>query len=71
MYRNRKNPALITNESNVSSVLSTEGSPVLSQLVNGISQPPRKSVAIMPLVVSMFAYSAMKNIENFIELYSV
>src|SRR3954471_11201651 len=35
-----------------------------------MSQPPKNSVAISALVVTMFAYSAMKNIENFIALYS-
>ena len=43
----------------------------LSQCVNGMSQPPKNSVAISALAVTMFAYSAMKNIENFIALYSV
>src|SRR3954468_19056759 len=42
----------------------------LSQRVNGMSQPPKKSVAMRALAVTMFAYSAMKNIENFIALYS-
>ena len=36
-----------------------------------MSQPPRKSVAISAEAVTMFAYSAMKNIENFMTLYSV
>jgi hypothetical protein len=35
-----------------------------------MSHPPRNSVAISALAVIMFAYSAMKNIENFIALYS-
>ena len=35
-----------------------------------MSQPPKNSVAISALAVIMFAYSAMKNIENFIALYS-
>ena len=42
----------------------------LSHIVNGMSQPPKNSVAISALAVIMFAYSAMKNIENFIALYS-
>ena len=36
----------------------------------GMSQPPKNSVTIRALAVTMFAYSAMKNIENFIALYS-
>ena len=43
----------------------------LSHSVNGMSQPPKNSVAISALAVTMFAYSAMKNSENFIALYSV
>ena len=43
---------------------------LLSQNVNGMSHPPKKSVAINALAVTMLAYSAMKNIENFIALYS-
>jgi hypothetical protein len=44
---------------------------VLSAVVNGMSQPPKKIVAIIALAVTMFAYSAMKNSENFIAEYSV
>jgi len=36
-----------------------------------MSQPPKKSVTMSALAVTMFEYSAMKNIENFIALYSV
>ena len=54
----------------VSSVLSTVCGATLSHSVNGMSQPPKNSVAISALAVIMFAYSAMKNIENFIALYS-
>ncbi len=43
----------------------------LSLSVNGKSHPPKNSVTISALAVTMFAYSAMKNIENFIALYSV
>ena len=57
---------------NVSSVLSErDTAPALSHCVNGMSQPPKNSVAISALAVTMFAYSAMKNSENFIALYSV
>src|SRR5687767_13863476 len=45
--------------------------PLSSQSVNGMSQPPKKSVATIALTVTTLAYSAMKNIENFIALYSV
>ena len=55
----------------VASVLSTLYGPALSHWVNGISQPPKNSVAVRPLTVAMLAYSAMKNIENFMPLYSV
>src|SRR5829696_2256302 len=37
----------------------------------GMSHPPRKSVAISMETVSTCAYSAMKNMENFIDEYSV
>ena len=43
---------------------------LLSHCVKGMSQPPKNSVVISALAVTMFAYSAMKNIENFIALYS-
>src|SRR5512146_1368769 len=45
--------------------------PLSSTRVNGMSQPPKKSVATIALTVTTLAYSAMKNIENFIALYSV
>ncbi len=35
------------------------------------SHPPRNSVVAIDVTVIMFAYSAMKNPANFIELYSV
>src|SRR3712207_7035382 len=37
----------------------------------GMSHPPRKRVAISMETVSTCAYSAMKNMENFIDEYSV
>ena len=49
---------------------STDQGATLSQVVNGISQPPKNSVEISALAVTMFAYSAMKNSENFIAEYS-
>jgi hypothetical protein len=39
--------------------------------VNGISQPPKNSVAVIALTVVMLAYSAMKNSANRMPLYSV
>src|SRR3989304_4431700 len=38
---------------------------------NGPCQPPRKKVTAMADTVIMLAYSAMKNVANFILLYSV
>src|SRR5678816_1965765 len=61
---------LAVNTNIVSSDLYQRGS-TWSQRVNGISQPPKKSVAIIADEVITLAYSAIKNIENFIELYSV
>ena len=55
---------------NVANVLMKMCGATLSHAVNGMSHPPKKSVAISALAVIMFAYSAMKNIENFIALYS-
>src|SRR3954471_13085541 len=45
--------------------------PVLSCFMNGMSQPPKNSVAMSALDVAMLAYSEIGNIENFIALYSV
>src|SRR4029078_6793366 len=44
--------------------------PVSSARVNGMSQPPKNRVATIALTVTTLAYSAMKNMENFIALYS-
>jgi hypothetical protein len=55
----------------VASVFHTDHGAVLSHVVNGTSQPPKNSVAMSALAVIMFAYSARKNIANFIPLYSV
>src|SRR4051812_43680504 len=70
MNTKMKNRVFAVNTNIVSKDLYQRGS-VWSQLVNGMSQPPKKSVAIIAEAVMRFAYSAMKNIENFIELYSV
>ena len=52
---------------------STRPGPLMRMLSNepGMSQPPRNSVAISADIVSMLEYSAMKNMENFIDEYSV
>src|SRR6266567_6408214 len=39
--------------------------------VNGPFQPPRNSVTVNAQTVTMFAYSAMKNIAYFMDEYSV
>src|SRR5512135_54765 len=61
---------LAKNTPAVAMVFRTVGSPLSSQWVNGMSQPPKNSVTISAEAVTMFEYSAMMNIENFIELYS-
>jgi hypothetical protein len=37
----------------------------------GLDAPPKKSSVATQLTVIMLAYSAMKNMANFMELYSV
>ena len=54
----------------VSTVLSAVHGGRLSHDVNGMSQPPKNSVTISELDVMMLAYSAIGNIEYFMELYS-
>src|SRR5690349_14381324 len=70
MNTNTKTNTFSQKKPNVSSVLMSVCGAALSHCVNGMSQPPKNSVAISALAVMMFAYSAMKNIENFIALYS-
>src|SRR6185312_277824 len=70
MNTNTKNRIFAQKNPNVSSVFSSVCGATLSQSVNGMSQPPKNSVDISALAVITFAYSAMKNIENFIALYS-
>jgi len=41
------------------------------KLPNGEFQPPKNNVAVTAATTNMFAYSAKKNIANFIPLYSV
>src|SRR5512147_663152 len=54
-----------------SSIMKNVTPVVLSVVMNGMSQPPKNSVAISALDVAMLAYSEIGNIENFIALYSV
>src|SRR2546422_9060060 len=59
MYRNTKHAVLAQNTAPVARVFaSVQGGP-LSQLVNGMSHPPKNSVAISADAVTMLAYSAM------------
>src|SRR3954451_7859663 len=70
MKTNTNDSTFTQKKPNVRSVLMNVCGAALSHCVNGMSHPPKKSVAISALAVTMFAYSAMKNIENFIALYS-
>src|SRR5512146_791196 len=70
MNTKTKNRIFVQMNANVTSVLSNVCGATLSHSVNGMSQPPKNSVDISALAVITFAYSAMKNIENFIALYS-
>src|SRR5436190_24235976 len=70
MKRNRKKRILARKIPIESSDNQPLYGPMLSCAVNGTSHPPKNSVAIRALVVTMFAYSAMKKSENFIALYS-
>src|SRR5262252_7415260 len=70
MNTKTKNRIFTQNTAKVTSVLMKVCGATLSHIVNGMSQPPKNSVAISALTVITFAYSAMKNIENFIALYS-
>ena len=71
MKRKIKAPVLVANIRNVTSDLTTVNGGVLSHCVKGTSHPPKKSDAVSPLAVAMLAYSAMKNIEKLMPLYSV
>ena len=70
MKTKTKNRIFTQKNRNVTNVLRNVCGATLSHSVNGMSHPPKNSVAISALAVIMFAYSAMKNIENFIALYS-
>src|SRR5450755_3740837 len=71
MKKNRKNNTFVRKAPSVRIVLRTVNGGRLSHCVNGMSQPPKNSEVINALAVTMFAYSAMKNSENFIAEYSV
>src|SRR5581483_8656832 len=70
MKTKTKNRIFTQNTRNVMIVFRKVCGGKLSHTVNGMSQPPKNSVDMSALAVIMFAYSAMKNIENFIALYS-
>ena len=59
MYVKRKLNVLSPKTAMVASVFTTVGSPVESQLVKGMSQPPKNSVAMSADAVTMFEYSAI------------
>ena len=59
MNRNRKQIVFSENEPSVSTVLSGVHGAVLSQVVNGTSQPPKNNVVMSADAVTMFEYSAM------------
>src|SRR5207248_8743661 len=71
MNRNRKHITLAENIASVASVLRVVQGGVLSQVVMGVSQPPKNSVVIRADAVTMLEYSAMYTMENFISLYPV
>src|SRR3954447_11153984 len=71
MYRKTKKKTFNTNQKTGSSACMTIQCGVGSRLPKGLDQPPKKSnVATQPTVI-ILAYSAMKNMANFMELYSV
>src|SRR5688572_31775369 len=71
MKTNRKNSVLKPKIRIDNSAHGHDTASVLSRVRNGMSHPPKKSVAINALDVAMLAYSEIGNIENFIALYSV
>src|SRR5688572_32582137 len=71
MKKKRKNRSFAKKMSTERMVSHPLNGPMLSRGVNGTSYPPKNSVTISALAVTMFAYSAMKKSENFIALYSV
>src|SRR5690242_19660989 len=71
MKVNRKNSTFVRKQPMVRMLLSRVNGAALSHPVNGMSHPPKKSVAMSALDVTMLAYSAMKKSENFMAEYSV
>src|SRR5690242_12907279 len=65
IYRNKKKKTRSANQ-NTGSIACSTGGPN-----RGPCQPPRNRIVARQATVTMLAYSAMKNIANFIELYSV
>src|SRR5258708_3993502 len=59
MYVKRNTNVLKPKATRVANVFRTLGSPVESHVVNGISHPPKKSVAMSADAVTMLEYSAM------------
>jgi hypothetical protein len=49
----------------------TPSIPIEDSFIKGTSHPPKNSVTVKAAPVIILAYSAMKNIANFILLYSV
>tara|TARA_B100000929_G_scaffold115640_1_gene91772 strand:- start:9 stop:215 length:207 start_codon:yes stop_codon:yes gene_type:complete len=68
MKRNRKNAVFKTNDKTDSIA---PNAPIEVSVKSGISQPPKKRVTVKAAAVTILAYSAVKNIANFILLYSV
>ena len=62
---------LTPNMAAVAAVFHALAGALLSQVVNGMSHPPKKSAVTSADAVTMLTYSAMMNIENFIALYSM
>src|SRR6266566_2247105 len=60
MKRNRKKITFSANEPSVTTVFSGVRGCMLSQVVNGTSQPPKNRVVISADAVTMVEYSAMK-----------
>jgi hypothetical protein len=68
MKRNRKKAVFKTNDKTDSIAPNT---PIEVSFKSGTSHPPKKRVTVKAAAVTILAYSAVKNIANFILLYSV
>src|SRR5665811_1503941 len=71
MKKNKKNAVLVRKQPSVKTVLRTVNGAAVSHPVNGMSHPPKNSVAIKALAVTILQYSAIKKSENFMAEYSV